>query len=104
MAVTERDSNLQHTPEADVPGLRKQALQWLRAELSRQTRRWAEGAPETRDAIRKSLEFWTIVGWLEGLREETRLARLPETEQQEWRALWDEVRALLKRNRGDPLP
>jgi serine/threonine-protein kinase len=104
VAATERDSNLQYAPEADLPGLRKQALQWLRAELSRKAQQWVEGSPEQRDTIRKALAFWTVDGWLAGLREESRLARLPETEQMEWRALWDEVRALLKRNRGDPSP
>ena len=91
MAATNRDNTIPHLPEAELPGLRKQALEWLRAALSRQTRRWLEGTPETREEIRKSLEFWTIDGWLTGVRDEPGLLRLPETEQKEWRALWDEV-------------
>jgi hypothetical protein len=106
VAATDRNETIQteRPPDAELPGFRKQAFEWLSAELSHQARQWADGAPEKREDIRKALEYWTIDGWLAGLRDESRLVELLEAEQTPWRALWDEVRALLKRSRGDPPP
>jgi tRNA A-37 threonylcarbamoyl transferase component Bud32 len=72
--------------------LRRQALDWLRADLSA----WAKQAqqPADRAAARRMLLYWKVDDCLAGVRGDA-LAKLPEAERGPWKKLWDDVDALL---------
>jgi hypothetical protein len=75
--------------------LRKQALQWLRADLVlfEQTSK----TPAGRALAVKKLLLWQRSPDFAGLRDEAGLAKLPAAEQAECRGLWADVEALLAR-------
>jgi hypothetical protein len=63
---------------------RRQALDWLRAELEAQ-RRLLEQKPET---VAHDLQDWLCDLHLAGVRDPDALARLPEPERQAWQKQW----------------
>jgi hypothetical protein len=75
---------------------RKQALAWLRADLTVWTKQLTSGKPEAQAAVRKTLEHWRHDPDLAGLREEAALAKLPEAGREPCRQLWADVQALLR--------
>jgi tetratricopeptide (TPR) repeat protein len=76
--------------------LRRQAMDWLRADLALCTRR-LKGADEPfRAVVRQRLERWQREPDLAGLREAAALARLSPGEREAWGALWADVAALVK--------
>jgi superkiller protein 3 len=77
--------------------LRKQALDWLRADLARWTELLEPGPPALRAAARKALKHWQHDRDLVGIRDPKALAQLPEAERKECEALWAEVQALIDR-------
>jgi serine/threonine-protein kinase len=79
---------------------RKQALDWLRADLAHWTKQVETGKPEAKELVSQKLRKWKADADLAGIREPDGLAKLPESEQTEWRALWADVEALLKRTEG----
>jgi tetratricopeptide (TPR) repeat protein len=85
--------------EKDRARLRRQALDWLRAELAgwRTWRRQQADseAPAVRDALRKTLQHWREDSDLAGVRDEPALAGLPEAERAEWKAIWADVEKTL---------
>jgi tetratricopeptide (TPR) repeat protein len=75
---------------------RRQAHDWLRADLAYWTR-----PAETREAKPNALVSSTLQHWrddpdLQCVRDEKELERIPEPERKEWQKLWSEVAALLK--------
>jgi tetratricopeptide (TPR) repeat protein len=74
---------------------RKQALQWLRAELATYTQLLESRKPEDYRLVRQRLRNWQYDYELASVRDA--LAELPEDEQREWRQLWTEGESLLKR-------
>jgi serine/threonine-protein kinase len=75
-------------PEQVAPMLRRQALQWLRADLAL----YAKQANLDAAALR----HWQEDRDLAPLRDPEALGRLPDDDRQQWRRLWAEVDALLK--------
>jgi serine/threonine-protein kinase len=75
---------------------RKQALDWLKADLAAWSKILKEGPAETQQSIPKTLLHWKSDADLAGMRDAEALKRLPEAEQKACRALWAEVDALLK--------
>jgi serine/threonine-protein kinase len=82
--------------------LRRQALDWLRADLALYTRQLESGTPQARTLARQSLQRWQTVSALAGLREATALAKLPAEEQKACTQLWADVAALLKKAQEKP--
>jgi tetratricopeptide (TPR) repeat protein len=81
--------------EAVRAKLRAQALDWLKADLGA----WAklrESDPKATAQIEQALRHWQKNSDLAGVRDEPELAKLPEAERVEWKALWADVAALLK--------
>ena len=82
--------------------LRRQALDWLRAELAA----WSEVLDrkdkdaKARAEVVATLEHWQKDHDLSGVREADALAGLPEAERAEWQALWEEVDGLI----AEPMP
>jgi serine/threonine protein kinase/Flp pilus assembly protein TadD len=81
--------------EAERARWRRQAVQWLWADLRACSRLVSGGKPEDCRQVRGRLRHWLDDPDLAGLRESAALARLPAGEQQACRQLWTEVQALL---------
>jgi len=75
---------------------RKQALEWLRADLAL----WAarlDNSPRSRTSVRNALQSWRSEKTLAGIREPEALSRLPESERSGYIRFWSEVQELLVR-------
>jgi tetratricopeptide (TPR) repeat protein len=79
--------------------LRKQAHDWLRADLALWTRSLEPGTPAGHAAVQNAMRHWQHEPDLAGIRDPEALARLPEAERKECEALWAEVQALIDRAR-----
>jgi hypothetical protein len=77
--------------------LRKQALDWLRADLALWSKRAGGDDPNDRAGVQKQLEHWQTDPDLAGVRDKDALGKLLADEQKAWRKLWDDVSAVLKR-------
>lgn len=84
--------------------LRKQAVEWLRADLAARTKRLESGEDEDRRIVVETLRHWQRDADLAGIRDEEQLAKLPAEEQQACRELWAEVDSLLVRASAEPEP
>jgi tetratricopeptide (TPR) repeat protein len=78
--------------------LRRQALTWLRADLTAWGQLLAR-EPATARTVQKTLQLWQQDADFTGVRGDA-LARLPEAERQPWQQLWAEVEQTLK-NAGE---
>jgi serine/threonine protein kinase/Tfp pilus assembly protein PilF len=74
--------------------LRRQALDWLRADLAQRIKQTENGSPEARTLVQRTLADWQQDSDLASLRGEAALTKLPAEEQPAWRRLWKEVEAL----------
>ncbi len=75
--------------------LRKQALDWLRADLVLRTRQCESGKPADRAAVQWALRIWQGESALSGVRDKDALAKLPAEERVACEALWADVARLL---------
>ncbi len=76
-------------------GWRKQALEWLRADLALWAKRLESDKPEDRKQVAPTFRRWQTDADLSGLRDPAELAKLPADEQEACRKLWADVQALL---------
>jgi eukaryotic-like serine/threonine-protein kinase len=83
---------------------RRQALEWLAADLAAWSRVMESGSPRSRQAITQKLLDWKADPDLAGLRDRDALARIPDDEQKAWLAFWSQVDALLARARQGTMP
>jgi tetratricopeptide (TPR) repeat protein len=83
---------------------RKQALDWLRADLAAWSKLVADNPPQAREIVIQSLQHWKGDPDLTGLRDEARVTKLPDDERKAWRALWSEVDALLAKAKPSSTP
>jgi superkiller protein 3 len=81
--------------EAARARLRRQALDWLRAERADQAQALKSGRPADRSTVREALAHWRSDPDLAGLRDREGLAKLPVAERADWQKLWSEVEELL---------
>jgi serine/threonine-protein kinase len=79
---------------------RKQALEWLRADLQAWAKRLDGAGADDRAEVRTALQRWQRDPDLAGLRDAAALEKLPETERAACRALWADVTALLSKTDG----
>jgi serine/threonine-protein kinase len=77
--------------------LRKQAREWLQADLAQWARTLESGYELDRILAKRMLMHWQGEPDLAGLREQNALAELPAEERKECHALWDEVGVVLQR-------
>ena len=85
--------------DAKKAGLRGQALNWLKAELDT----WAEQLEPSRFNhawVSQKLQLWNHDPDLASVRDPDGLAKLPEPERTEWRALWADFDSLLAKARS----
>jgi hypothetical protein len=88
--------------EQERARLRKQARDWLRADLAAWATVLEKGPPQARPVVQRTLGHWRQDPDLGGLRDKAELARLPEAERRACRDLWAEVDALLRRTQPKP--
>ncbi len=74
---------------------RKQALEWLRADLKAYGELLPVRDPKARQRLAAWLRSWQYERALAGLRDATTFADLPAAEQESWKQLWAKVQALL---------
>jgi serine/threonine-protein kinase len=86
--------------EAEKARLRRQALDWLQADLALWNRQARLDVPQARAAVRQTLRVWQVGPGLAGVRDPAALARRPEAERVAWRQLWEEVGAARARARS----
>ena len=77
--------------------LRRQALDWLKAELAAWNTKISGNDPQARAEAARTLKWWQADSDLAGLRGPDALAQLPESERRDWQKLWADVEAILKR-------
>jgi tetratricopeptide (TPR) repeat protein len=80
---------------------RRQALSWLRADLSLHRHRLARG-PSLAKQSREALLHWQTDRDLAGLRDKDALAKLSPEERQACEKLWADVEALLRQSKAKP--
>jgi tetratricopeptide (TPR) repeat protein len=76
--------------------LRKQALDWLRADLAMWSKLLSSAQPAARTAVQQKMQHWRRDRDLAGIREKAALDKLPAEERQQWQRLWHDVDALLR--------
>jgi tetratricopeptide (TPR) repeat protein len=76
---------------------RRQALDWLRQDLTWWGKGLDDGKAQTNAQVRQWLRHWQTDRDLVGVRARDALARLPDEERTEWEELWSDVDALLRR-------
>jgi hypothetical protein len=79
--------------------LRKQAREWLRADLKRWRRLLEKGPDTTRPRTAEEMQDWLGDPHLAGVRGEKALANLPAEERPGWRQLWADVEQTLAKAR-----
>jgi serine/threonine protein kinase/Flp pilus assembly protein TadD len=79
----------------DQFGWRKQALDWLRADLTANGQLVVRGQPEDRRLVRQRLQHWQSDQNLASLRDPAVVARLTADEQEAWRQFWADVQMVL---------
>jgi len=94
----------QQTDDKERARLRGQALEWLRADLAKWSRRLEQKVDKARPRIIQHLQHWLVDTDFDGVRRSEALDRLPEAERQAWRQLWAEVAALLARTQAPAAP
>jgi hypothetical protein len=77
--------------------LRRQAQDWLRADLALCTKQLKGGAPADRAEAQKGLRHWQKGPDLAGIRDQAAMAKLPAEERAACVKLWADVEELLKR-------
>jgi serine/threonine protein kinase/Tfp pilus assembly protein PilF len=86
--------------DAERARLRRQALHWLRAELTHRTKQRESLSPLSRTELERMLRQWKRVTDLAGVRDKAALSNLPEAERQAWRTFWVDVEDVLADIRG----
>jgi Tfp pilus assembly protein PilF len=90
--------------ETDKARWRKQAIDWLRADLVFWTKQAHSGTLQAQALVSETLEHWKVDSDLAGIRDETAVKALAEEEQRAIRALWAEVDAVLAKARAGTEP
>jgi tetratricopeptide (TPR) repeat protein/serine/threonine protein kinase len=78
--------------------LRRQALDWLRADLTAWSMYAEIGTPKATATVQTNLKQWQQASGLASVRDAAVLDKLPEAERAEWKKLWADVAELLKKS------
>jgi hypothetical protein len=89
---------------AERTRLRRQALEWLRADLDSWTRELKTASPKTGEAALARMQQWRSEPSLAGVRDAPGLAALPAEERSRWQAFWADVTMARNRARAAQQP
>jgi serine/threonine protein kinase/Tfp pilus assembly protein PilF len=84
--------------------LRRQALDWLRADLHAKGLLLDKDSNNDGPAVLAQMRLWPADPDFSGVRGPEALAKLPEAERQPWQKLWTDVANLVNRARGKTAP
>jgi tetratricopeptide (TPR) repeat protein len=84
--------------------LRRQALDWLRADLKAYRQVMEKSAGKAGPAVAERMQHWLQDTDFAGVRGAEALGKLPEAERQDWQKLWADVAATLVRAREGGAP
>ena len=87
------------TDDKEKARWRRQAIDWLRADLAFWTEQGESGKPGTRAVVAQELAHWKVNPDLAGLRDEAAVKALPRTSRKAAAHLWADVEALLAKVR-----
>jgi tetratricopeptide (TPR) repeat protein len=90
--------------DAERAGLRKQALDWLRADLDAWRGLLDKDPAKARPQVAEQMRHWLSDRDFNGVRGPDALAKLPEDERKDWQKLWDDVVATLAQALGEGTP
>ena len=82
---------------------RRQALDWLTADLLAKTKVVESGSSDQKTAVIAFLKGWTVDDDLSAVRDDARLSSLPEPERTGWQKLWKDLEQLLAKVEKQPL-
>jgi serine/threonine-protein kinase len=88
--------------EKERARLRKQALDWLRADLALWTGQLNSGKPADRAAVQQTLAHWQKDSDLAGIRDKPALVKLPAEERAAFAELWADVATLIDKATAQP--
>jgi tetratricopeptide (TPR) repeat protein len=88
--------------EKERSRLRRQALDWLRADLNSWDRLLDKEPDKARPVVVNQMRHWQVDADLAGVRGAESLAKLPEAERPPWQKLWSDVANLLKQAKEKP--
>ncbi|HYT92556.1 MAG TPA: hypothetical protein VEL76_27820, partial [Gemmataceae bacterium] len=100
LAAAGQAAEAKNLPDKVTVVLRRQSLQWLRADLLRYSELAEHHDPKVQELVRHRLAHWQTDADLASVRAPDALARLPAAERDTWRQLWSEVEALRRRAAG----
>ncbi len=83
--------------EKERAGWRRQALDWLRADLSWWGKALDNSKAKISVRVDQTLRHWQTDAQLSGVRDKESLNKLPADERTAWQRLWQEVAALRER-------
>jgi serine/threonine-protein kinase len=79
---------------------RRQAQEWLRADLVLHAHRLESGTPAERMEVQQQMQRWLTDAHLVGVRDAGAMAKLPAEEREGWTKLWAEAKALRKKTQA----
>jgi Flp pilus assembly protein TadD len=97
LAANGRGQDADKLDDNERARLRRQALDWLSADLTAWTIVADKGPPQARPLVERTLQHWQTDADLASLRDKELLTKLPDAERKAWQQLWAGVAALLKR-------
>ncbi len=97
LAAAGQGEDVAHIDDKEKSRLRKQALDWLRADLALRIKQLESGKPADRAEVQQTMRHWQKDTDLAGIRVAVALAKLPDDERKDWAGLWREVERLLAR-------
>jgi tetratricopeptide (TPR) repeat protein len=97
LASCGRGEDAKELPDKVRLMLRRQALTWLRDELTAYAKLAERPDAAAREFVRQQLAHWQQDTDLASVRDKAALDKLPGEERQQWRRLWDESATLFKK-------
>ena len=97
LAACDQGKDADKLEDTERAGWRRQALDWLRQDLTWWDKRLDKGNVQTNAQVRQWLQHWPTDPDLAGVRAKDALARLSEEERKQWESLWSNVNAMLRR-------
>jgi serine/threonine protein kinase/Flp pilus assembly protein TadD len=87
---------------AERAGLRRQALNWLRADLGAWRDLLDKDPAKVRPKVVQHMQHWLLDPDFNGVRGPDALGKLPEAERKDWQQLWADVADTLRRSTNKP--
>ena len=82
--------------EEEKSKLRRQARDWLQADLDHYAKQIKEGKAQAAMQVAHRLSHWQHDADFVGVRDPKEIAKLPDEEKQAWQKLWSDVQQLHK--------